>query len=351
MTAACVIVLSGHSGSGKTTLIEKVLPALKKEGFSVGILKHAHHRLDFDVKGKDTDKFHKAGADFVFAHDSTQGFARYKKQYCDLGHALEEFPIGLDLIIIEGHKNSTGLRVWLKTRKEELVRKKDITLILDRSDPGCLRKFIEFIYRELDTAQLRRAIAAGLLIGGKSRRMGRAKSLLRMGGKTLIERNCELLSEMSDGVVLLGAGTVPLSMTGAKTLPDIHGISGPMAGMLSAFRWAPERTWIISAVDMPLMSKEAWQWLLKQRSPGVWAVMPRVRGKRTVEPTGAVYEPMIFSYIESIARKGILSVQDIAKHPKVFSPEIPEALAPAWQNINTPEEWQKTLSSVKGKKR
>lgn len=345
MTAACVIVISGYSGSGKTTLIEKALPALKKEGLSVGILKHAHHPLEFDIKGKDTDKFYKAGSDFVFAHDPEQGFARYKKQYGDLDQALEEFPRGLDLIIVEGHKNSTGLRVWLKTGQEERVRKKDIALVLDRSDPGCLKKFLAHIQTELSSAQMKREIAAGLLIGGKSRRMGRPKSLLKKGGKTLIERNYELLSEISDEALLLGTGLLPLSVEGVKRLPDVKGVPGPMAGMLSAFRWAPDRTWIISAVDMPLMRNEAWQWLIDQRKPGVWAVMPRLKGTRAVEPTGAVYEPMIFDYVESIAKSGVSSLHRISEHPKVISPVIPESLASAWGNINTPEEWTRVRAS------
>lgn len=339
MTTACIIGLSGYSGTGKTTLLEKALSVLKKEGLSVGILKHAHHRLDFDTKGKDTDRFFKAGADVVLAHDLKQGFARYRKNYDDIDQALKQFPRGLDLIIVEGHKNSHESRVCLKAKKEELPAKKDIALVLDKSDPDCLKKLLEYIHAELNSVHMKREIAAGLLIGGKSSRMGRPKSLLKKDGKTLVERNYALLSEIADEAVLLGAGLLPLTMTELKKLSDISGVHGPLAGMLSAFRWAPDRTWIISAVDMPLMRKEAWQWLLEQRKPGVWAVLPRVKGKRNVEPTGAVYEPMIFDYVESIAESGVSSLQKITEHPKVISPVIPDHLVAAWKNINTLKEW------------
>jgi molybdopterin-guanine dinucleotide biosynthesis protein A len=113
--------------------------------------------------------------------------------------------------------------------------------------------------------------------------------------------------------------------------------------MLSAFRWAPESSWIISSVDMPLMNKEAWEWLLSQRKPGVWAVLPKIRGSRGLEATGAVYEPMIFKHVESLAARGKASLQEIAKHGKVITPVIPKSLSCAWTNVNTQSEWEKIL--------
>jgi len=77
MNSTCMIGIAGYSGTGKTTLIEKILPELKKQGLNIGIIKHIHHKLAIDVKGKDTDRFSRAGADFVLAHDAQQGFARY----------------------------------------------------------------------------------------------------------------------------------------------------------------------------------------------------------------------------------------------------------------------------------
>ena len=76
---ACIIGISGCSGSGKTTLIRKILPELKKQGLSTGVLKHIHHKLNIDVRGKDTDHFYRAGADFVFARGFCQG-RRWKEE-------------------------------------------------------------------------------------------------------------------------------------------------------------------------------------------------------------------------------------------------------------------------------
>src|SRR3990172_6415598 len=116
MTPACVIQIGGYSGSGKTALIRRALRELKGEGLYVGVLKHAHHRLELDREGKDTDMFYREGADFVFAHDAQQGFARYPFAGAGLRDALERIPRGLDLVLVEGHKHSDMPGIWLEKK-------------------------------------------------------------------------------------------------------------------------------------------------------------------------------------------------------------------------------------------
>ena len=57
-----VIGLAGWSGAGKTTLIEKLIPELRRRGYSVSTLKHAHHAFDMDRPGKDSHRHREAGA-------------------------------------------------------------------------------------------------------------------------------------------------------------------------------------------------------------------------------------------------------------------------------------------------
>lgn len=57
-----VFGLAGYSGSGKTTLIERLIPEIRARGFSVSIIKHAHHGFDLDRPGKDSWRHREAGA-------------------------------------------------------------------------------------------------------------------------------------------------------------------------------------------------------------------------------------------------------------------------------------------------
>lgn len=350
MNSTCLFGIAGYSGSGKTTLIRSILPVLKKQGLSVGVFKHVHHNLNIDTRGKDTDHFYRAGADYVFAHDSRQGFARFRSDDEGFAGLLSGFPSALDLVIVEGHKEIEIPGIWLeekssgeKARRSGPLRGSQGRSTIFRDDPGYHIKVLIHIQRELERFHSERPVNAGLLIGGKSMRMGRPKALLKIKGRSLASRSFDVLSAVSKKTVLLGSGQLPGSLREADRLADVPGVNGPLAGILSAFRWAPGSAWIISSVDMPLMHKEAWKWLLSHRRPGVWAVLPKIKGSRGVETTGAVYEPMIFGYAESLAARGIASLQEMAKHGKVITPVIPEALSGAWSNVNTPGEWEKTL--------
>lgn len=346
MNSTCIIGISGYSGSGKTTLIRKILPELKKQGLSVGILKHIHHKLNIDIKGKDTDHFYRAGADVVFAHDSRQGFARFRNDGKTFDDILAELPAELDLVIVEGHKDIDIPGIWLETTSSSEQSGKttyNAKTVVFRNDPEYHLKVLRYINQRLEKFHAERVIHAGLLIGGKSTRMGTPKALLKIKGRTLAVQSFRILSSVAEQAVLIGSGPIPRGLKHADRLTDIHGTYGPLAGMLSAFRWAPDCAWLISSVDLPLMNKEAWQWLLSQRRPGVWAVLPKIKGSRGVETTGALYEPMIFGHIEALAADGHARLQDIAAHPKVITPIIPGSLAEAWSNVNTPEDWQKVL--------
>jgi molybdenum cofactor guanylyltransferase len=351
MTRAYILGIGGYSGTGKTTLIEKALVRLKGEGLSVGVVKHtAHHKLSPDTEGKDTSRFYRAGADFVFACDDEQAFSRHPRMNADIDHVLGRLPGGLDIVLVEGFKADPGMRrVWLETGESDrsrIPREQKPALVLYRNDPLHVKKLLDYIRNELGNFHSRRFLRAGLLIGGKSTRMGRSKALLRIGAESLIERSFSVLSRVSPGAVLLGSGEVPGTLTSACRLPDVPGIDGPLAGMLSAFRWDPDSAWIISAVDMPLMSDLAWEWLLKQRKPGVWAVLPSLDAESPAETTGACYEPMIFEYIEELARQRVFKLQAIARHSKVVTPHIPAAIAAAWKNVNTEAEWKDALSKL-----
>jgi molybdopterin-guanine dinucleotide biosynthesis protein B len=49
-----IVSFVGNSNTGKTTLIEKVIPELKKLGYRVAVVKHAHHGFEMDQPGKDS---------------------------------------------------------------------------------------------------------------------------------------------------------------------------------------------------------------------------------------------------------------------------------------------------------
>ncbi len=104
----CLIAVIGYSNSGKTTFIEALVPELKRRGYRVGTVKHAHHRPSFDKMGKDSWRHFEAGADTTLM-DSAATLAMIKRKPPDQSknadlHALSPYFGDVDVVIAEGFK-------------------------------------------------------------------------------------------------------------------------------------------------------------------------------------------------------------------------------------------------------
>ena len=60
--APFIFGLAGYSGSGKTTLAERLIAKAAGQGVRIATIKHAHHRFEADIEGKDSWRHRKAGA-------------------------------------------------------------------------------------------------------------------------------------------------------------------------------------------------------------------------------------------------------------------------------------------------
>jgi molybdopterin-guanine dinucleotide biosynthesis protein A len=186
-----------------------------------------------------------------------------------------------------------------------------------------------------------------LLIGGKSSRMGRPKHLLPLAdGSLWLERAAALVRPRVTGLALAGAGAIPASLAALPHLADAPGAQGPaeglaqgpLAGIVAAFRFRPQASWLILACDMPLLSEAALDWLLAAYKPGDWAVMPRLAEGARPEPLFAWYGRECRPLLEKRLAQGAMRLHDLADHPHIRSPLVPPSLADAWRNVNTPAE-------------
>ena len=178
-----------------------------------------------------------------------------------------------------------------------------------------------------------------VLIGGKSSRLGKPKHLLEhAAGQTWLEHTVELLQQIAEQVIIVGAGEVPHSLADHMRLADAPDAVGPLAGILAAMRWAPAVSWLVAACDLPELSVAALRWLLGTRAPGVWATLPGLPGQSGIEPVLAHYDFRARSLLEQIAEQGNFSLNQLSVFPEVISPTPPTDLVPAWKNVNTPDE-------------
>lgn len=108
-----IIGLAGWSGAGKTTLMVKLLPCLIGRGLAVSTLKHAHHRFDVDVPGKDSWEHRKAGAQQVMVASGAR-WALMTELRTAREPTLPELVARMDpadLIIVEGFKRDAHPKI------------------------------------------------------------------------------------------------------------------------------------------------------------------------------------------------------------------------------------------------
>ncbi len=337
-----VFAICGWSGSGKTWLLERLIAYFYEHGLSVGVVKHDAHQLELDRPGKDTDRLWKAGACRLIAHDAEQVFIRARKNSSDIEHHLGYFAKQVDFVLLEGHKNTALPKLWLEhpDKEEKPDGLHNIIDILPWNAENRLERAKEIINNWLADAWSAAPLYAGILIGGKSKRMGKPKAALQWQGRNLLESILDTVKEEIANPVLLGEAPTEISLPDFKQIPDITGCEGPMAGMLSAMRWAPTSGWLFAACDMPLLSVEALQWLQQQRKPGRWVVLPCIEDQ--VQPLLAIYEPQAQEMLENACRGGNFSLREALNHPKTYRAAIPQELTSNWKNCNTPAEWSAT---------
>lgn len=334
-----VLAICGYSGAGKTTLILQVLRYLCDDrGLAVAILKNDVHGLDIDRPGKDTDRFFRAGAD-VYARGPNQSILRaHPRDQQGFFHRLQELADQYDFILVEGHKSIDLPKVWLLSDGEAAPPEgiKHVLAVLPR-DIDRMQSLLPILDERVQQTHVHTPVYGCVLIGGKSHRMGKPKHLLVKGQKTWLAHTIDRLMEVCRDVVICGGGEIPQALWHHTRLPDPPDVRGPLAGILAPMRWLPNARWLVAACDLPHLSTDALRWLLSRRSPGVWAVLPRLTGSPGLEPLLAYYDGRCRRLFEALVAQEDYCPLPIADHSRVITPTVPPDLARAWHNANTPQ--------------
>ncbi|MET4045545.1 molybdopterin-guanine dinucleotide biosynthesis protein B [Bradyrhizobium sp. RT6a] len=126
-----VIGLAGWSGAGKTTLLTRLIPHFNALGLRVSVIKHAHHRFDVDVPGKDSWRHREAGAAEVLVASSNRWALMHELRGAmepRLPELLSKLS-AVDLVVVEGFKREPH-------RKIEVHRAANDKPLLFPDDPG-----------------------------------------------------------------------------------------------------------------------------------------------------------------------------------------------------------------------
>ena len=121
--------LAGWSGSGKTTLAEKLIHNFSRRGYKVGTIKHAHHKFETDIKGKDSWRHREAGAINVIVSSDyrTAHFNHHTPSDAPSLSDLIKLSKGIDILLIEGFKkyDIPKIEIWRQEVKKPFLYTED----------------------------------------------------------------------------------------------------------------------------------------------------------------------------------------------------------------------------------
>jgi len=194
------------------------------------------------------------------------------------------------------------------------------------------------------------SLAAVLLAGGKSERMGQDKALLPLPGRgdLLWQRQLRVLEELEPREVLWSGPARPGLPPSVRVVADVLRTAGPLAGVCACLRQASTDLVVVLAIDLPHMDS-AYLKSLAQRCTSIRGAVPQNDGE--FEPLAAIYPTMLHELAADRLRQGRYAMQDFVR--EAVRRELMEVVpvldgdGAKFTNLNSPED----LASLDGQSR
>src|SRR5262245_24800060 len=184
--------------------------------------------------------------------------------------------------------------------------------------------------------------------GGKSTRMGgQPKALIKLGGRSIIERVVAALTPVVDDVLVVTNTPELYAFLGLPMVSDVYPDHGSLGGIFSGLRAAGEIAFTV-ACDMPFLHPEIVRLVVARAGEGD-VVIPRVGAQ--LETMHAAYGKACLPAMEERRRAGRLKIVgffDSVRVVEIGEAEIARFRDPelAFMNVNTPDELERARALV-----
>ncbi len=196
-----------------------------------------------------------------------------------------------------------------------------------------------------------------ILAGGKSNRMGTNKSLLRLNGKTTIERVVDLMKSIFKEVIIITNTPEEYSFINFPMFKDIYKNKGPLAGIHSGLTHSTTEQNFIISCDMPLMNSEMIKYIINFQTNKPISVC-KTQGK--LQTLAGRYSKSTLNDVEKLlfennlnkkkeTKKGnaVSSLLDVVK-VEIINPEnLAFYNSFLFFNMNRPEDYEKIVTLLK----
>ncbi len=199
----------------------------------------------------------------------------------------------------------------------------------------------------VNDAVIRNDITGVILVGGKSRRMGRDKAFLDVGGKTLFEKVLDAFRESFSKIILTGSRGERFAGYDLPVYEDIFSGSA-LGGIYTGLHHADTDTVFVSSCDLPFPSSRIIRHLCSLTGNSD-AVVPKLA--HGYEPLFAAYSKSCLRSVKTMLHAGNYCVYDLYRQIDVR--EVSESelesvggARDAFLNLNTPEEYEAAMRRI-----
>ncbi len=179
---------------------------------------------------------------------------------------------------------------------------------------------------------------AAILAGGQSRRMGRDKALIEVGGELLLVRTARLAAEACSEVAVIGREAPPdWPLPDVRFHVDEQPGTGPLEGLRTALHHLDDDV-LLLACDLPRLDGEAMSWLLARAAASRAELGMVTRGPDKLEPLFSCYRRAALAPVERAQRDGLLSLRGLISRGGFDFVDAPGWLDAKLFNMNAPED-------------
>jgi molybdopterin-guanine dinucleotide biosynthesis protein A len=191
------------------------------------------------------------------------------------------------------------------------------------------------------------SISAVILAGGGGRRLaGKPKTEIIIGGRKIISRMLDVISEIFDETfIVTNSPEIYSGIENSRIIVDIYNQSGPLGGIHAAMKASGKEALFVFAGDMPFLDKDL---IINQigrfKESDDSAIVPVLNDLE--EPLHAIYRTSLLNEIEKLLEgPGTPAVKDFLKIIRagyMILPSTPEILK-AFTNINSHSDLERAL--------
>ncbi|MEB3279348.1 MAG: molybdenum cofactor guanylyltransferase [Lyngbya sp.] len=187
------------------------------------------------------------------------------------------------------------------------------------------------------------AIAALILAGGKSSRMGRDKALIEWEGKPFLTRVCQVAGCCCSSVYVLTSWPEryrDIVSESVQFLPESSPVGqGPLVALTDGLTQIDAEWVLLLACDLPQLQPEIlqdWMSQLTEVSQSTLAVVPRQESGW--EPLCGFYRRTALTALQAFIQQGGRSFQTWLSQVPVHPLRLGQTITPMLFNCNTPQD-------------